>query len=142
MESYNSPYCDAVLVDFGDETAGAYHSIKENKEDARVMSPAAYDVVDKMIERWLTRPGAVCCKLSSELNCLQIFLEDPDHSDHIADFTVDVRDIFLSYAQTSREFYGHSSAAMSEMLRKLADDVDAVEEYHNWVLSQADPRKH
>lgn len=127
MKSYHTEFCDAALVDFGDEGGGVYHSIHDHEKDGEFMSIAAYEVVEKMFERWLTKPGALCCRLNIEEGLLDIFLKAPDHDDFIANFSVDVGDIFLSYAQISKEWYNDPPSQVSAILRKIADEVDAVE---------------
>lgn len=127
MKKYDSPHCDADLVFFGDEAGGVYHSINDHKKDGDVMSVAAYEAVERMVERWLTKPGILNCRLNFEKTSLDVFLYAPDHDDYIARFKVDLADIFLSYAQTGEDWYGHSPSQVSAILRKIADDVDAIE---------------
>lgn len=127
MKDYESPFCDAELVDFGDEAGGVYYSIKEHEKDGDVMSVAAYDAVERMVERWLTKPGALSLKLDPENSSIKIFLYGPDHDDHISSFKVDLADIFLAYAQNGVDWYDIPPSAVSAILRQLADDVDAIE---------------
>jgi hypothetical protein len=128
MKKYDSPHCDAELVDFGDEAGGVYYAIHDHEKDGDVMSVAAYDAVERMIKRWLAKPGALNAKLNAGNSSLDIFLHEPDDDDaYMAFFKIDLADIFLAYAQNGVDWYGIPPSAVSAILRQLADDVDAIE---------------
>ena len=124
---YDNPYRDATLVECGDNYGGFYHAISVNKEDDRVMSSAAYDVVERLCTNWFTQSGVVCCLLDVEEQVVKVFITAPDGDDHFAEFTLPFAELVLSAAHTAQERLHMRPSDVSAMLRELADDIDTTD---------------
>lgn len=125
MTKYDSPYRATTLFDC-DDANGFYYAISANDADDAVMSRAAYEVVQRTVVDWFQRPGVVCAKLNIHEQEVELFISSPckGEFDHMACFSLPVSELFLSAAQTATEYEGLSPSSVSDMLRKLADQID------------------
>lgn len=125
--TYNTPYRDAKLVDLSRLDSAIQYAI-EGQGDARLMSDAAYDAVNRMAERWFTKPGVLCCHL--DLECMEINLHIdsplPGEIDHTIEFSMPLAELVLSAGHTGVEHQGVEPSVLSAFLRRLADDLDAA----------------
>ena len=127
---YDTPFRKATLTECNDTTESFYHAISANEDDARLMSPAAYDVVGRAIASWIGMPGMVDCKLNIEAQTLEVGLAYPTESRYfdLAVFTLPFDELVRATAQTCQGWDGTPPSALSAMLRKLADEIDAGEQ--------------
>jgi hypothetical protein len=122
--TYDNPFRDATLVECSDNGGGFYHAISANEEDDRVMSSAAYDVVERAFLNWFKLPGVLCCELDVKEQAVKVYITAPDGDDHCAEFTLPFAELVLSAAHTCQEWDGTPPLDMSALLRKLADEID------------------
>ena len=125
--TYDSPFRDATLVECSVNGGGFYHAISANEADDRVMSSAAYDIVERTFLNWLKMPGVLNCALAPEDQEVKFYITAPDGDDHVAEFTLPFAELVLSAAHTSQEWDGTPPSDVSAMLRKLADEIDGKE---------------
>jgi len=125
--TYDSPYRYATLLECSDKGGSFYHAISANEADDRVMSSAAYDVVERTFLNWLKTPSVVCCQLDVEEQAVSVYIAGPDGDDHVAEFTMPLAELVLSAAHTCEAWTGTPPSDVSAMLRKLADQIDGKE---------------
>ena len=126
--TYDTPYRDAKLVDLSRLDSAIYYAIQGQGDDARQMSGAAYDVVNRMAERWFTKPGVLCCHLDLESMEIDLHIDSPlpGDIDHTIEFSMPLAELVLSAGHTSVEHQGVAPSVLSAFLRRLADDLDAA----------------
>ena len=122
--TYDSPFRDATLVECSGDGWIFYHAISANEDDARVMSSAAYDIVERTFLNWLKMPDVLSCALDVEEQAVRVYINTPNGDDHVAEFTLPFAELVLSAANTCQEWDGVPPSDVSAMLRKLADEID------------------
>lgn len=126
MTTYDNPYRKAKLLECSDPWGSLGDAFGTRKEYARVMSPAALDVIERVVMRWFERPGVLCCRLNIPEQAVDVHISAPDENDHIASYSLPLAELVLSAAQTSEEDYRLPPSTVSSMLRKLADEIDTI----------------
>jgi hypothetical protein len=126
--TYDTRYRDAKLVDLSRLPGAIQLALEEQGNDARHMSPAAYDAIDLMAERWFAKPGVLCCALDLETMEINLYIDSPlpGEIDHTIEFSLPLAELVLSAGHTSVESQGVAPSVLSAFLRRLADDLDAA----------------
>lgn len=128
--AYDSMFCPMKLDVYSDPEETVYHALASNPAHERAMSPAAYDAVRDMVRDWFTTPGVFEMSLDPEDGTLCLSVAGPGVlglGGSIADIDLPLSDLMLATAATMGDTYGLPPSALSEMLRDLADQIDAKE---------------
>ena len=122
---FDSPYRDATLREHEEYMGSLYYALHEREEDADVMSHAACKVVQRVVLDWLKQPGTVAYRLRVSSASLEAYINARNGEDCIAVFDLPFDELVLSAADNALEHEGILPSQLSDMLRKLADQIDA-----------------
>lgn len=118
MQSDDNPFRDATFTEM--DTWWAYIDDSLTKEQRRVCSEAALDVLSEKLNAWITGEGAVCVNLRPDAS-IRVGIDSPGGDlNGMAWLSVPLRDVVLSAA------HDDPNSEIAPMLRKLADEAERI----------------
>lgn len=124
MTEYSSPYCDAHFVERDLCWSDMGEALFPQARD--LFSPASLDALEGVLDVWIEKPGTLSARLNVSNSDIQIFVESIPRGGDCAVLSVPVADLVLAAATHCMDHEGVPVTDLSAMLRKLADEVDAL----------------